>query len=271
MTDDVPCPDTLDGLRDAILAHPRVRVVGTGSRLSWCTDWDGPCVSTRKLSGIVELRPDDFVAVAWSGTPVAELLDELAPRGLTLPLATGLPPVLTQRYGTLGGLFSCGLPHSLEGCHGTIRDQVLGIQVVRGSGEVAKAGSAVLKSVAGFDIQRFAVGARGGLFAISQVTMRLAPLAAIQPSPVEIRANAIANWVARLPRSQAPNFAESTAGAVAIDPTTGTVWASESLTNPNGWFMGPRGARSSNGLQALERSAKESFDPDGRFIGGWGA
>ncbi|MFX8887319.1 FAD-binding protein, partial [Acinetobacter baumannii] len=71
-------------------------------------------MSTSRLTGIVELRPEDGVVVVRAGTLVEDLLKETAGHGLTLPLAIGLARDVSQRYGTVGGLLAAGLPHAHE-------------------------------------------------------------------------------------------------------------------------------------------------------------
>ena len=53
---------------------------------------------------------------------------------------------------------------------GTPREQVLGVEVVTGTGEVIRAGGRVVKNVAGFDLTRLMTGAWGTLGAITEVS-----------------------------------------------------------------------------------------------------
>jgi glycolate oxidase FAD binding subunit len=56
---------------------------------------------------------------------------------------------------------------------GRVRDQVLGIECVTGTGEVTRAGGRVVKNVAGFDLVRLHTGAWGTLGVITEVSVRL--------------------------------------------------------------------------------------------------
>ncbi|MBE9069558.1 FAD-binding oxidoreductase, partial [Leptolyngbya cf. ectocarpi LEGE 11479] len=62
--------------------------------------------------------------------------------------------------------------------YGSVRDTVIGIQFVRYDGEVVKAGGRVVKNVAGYDLMKLMTGAYGTLGILSQLTLRLYPLAA---------------------------------------------------------------------------------------------
>lgn len=263
-------PTTTDELVDAVTSAPRLRVVGSGTRLPWVKPFAGPTVSTVRLSGVVSLRPEDGVAVVRAGTLVEDLLTDLMGHGLTLPLAIGLPREISQRYGTLGGLVATGLPHGHEARFGPIRDWVLGLTVVRGDGSVCKVGSQVLKSVAGFDIHRFAVGSRGGLFAIAEVVLRLTRVSTLEAPQVKVVGPAPVAFVGRTLPHHMGSVVASQKGVVATDPS-GLFWSSAPLEGDlgPGWWMGPGGARSRVQNPSLELAAKETIDPTGRFEGGW--
>lgn len=231
---------TVSAFREAVLAHQHVRVVGSGSRLSWCSPWDGPTVSTLGLAGIEELSVPDRLVTVLAGTRVEDLLEELKTHGLGLPLAQG-DPVVTQRYGTIGGLFIGGLP----AWGGETRDWVLGMQVLRGDGSLCRVGAKVAKSVAGYDGQRFFVGSRGGLVACVSVTLRLWPWALVEGL-------------------QAPAF-----GDVREVWCDGQVHWGASVPPGAEWWIGQGGARSPSSVPDLERRAKSILDPGGRFAEGW--
>ena len=61
--------------------------------------------------------------------------------------------------------------------HGAIRDFVIGISAVDGRGVPFKAGGRVVKNVAGYDFCKLLTGSRGGLAVITQVTLKLRPVA----------------------------------------------------------------------------------------------
>jgi FAD/FMN-containing dehydrogenase len=59
---------------------------------------------------------------------------------------------------------------------GTLRDHVIGLEAVRANGEFIKSGGQVVKNVAGFDLCKLFIGARGSLGVITSVTFKLLPL-----------------------------------------------------------------------------------------------
>ena len=75
--------------------------------------------------------------------------------------------------GTLGATIATGSAGPLAHAFGTPRDNVLGIEVVTGTGDIVRAGGRVVKNVAGFDLTRLFTGAWGTLAVITEVTVRL--------------------------------------------------------------------------------------------------
>jgi hypothetical protein len=79
---------------------------------------------------------------------------------------------------SVGGVVSTGVAGPLAAGYGRVRDQVLGLTLVDGTGTPLVLGGRVVKNVAGFDLVRLATGSRGGLGVVTSVTLRLFPLPA---------------------------------------------------------------------------------------------
>jgi glycolate oxidase FAD binding subunit len=77
---------------------------------------------------------------------------------------------------TIGGILATGDSGPLRHRHGGVRDLILGVRVALPDGTVARAGSNVIKNVAGYDLAKLMCGALGTLGVICEATLRLHPL-----------------------------------------------------------------------------------------------
>lgn len=75
-----------------------------------------------------------------------------------------------------GGLVARGLSGSLRQRHLGVRDQIIGIGLIRSDGVEAHAGGRVVKNVAGYDLMRLLCGSWGSLALISELTLRVQPI-----------------------------------------------------------------------------------------------
>src|SRR4029078_4252397 len=89
-------------------------------------------------------------------------------RALAAPLGAGDAT-------TIGGLMATGDSGPLRHRYGGVRDLVLGITIALSDGTLAKAGSKVIKNVAGYDLGKLFAGSYGTLGLILSVTVRLHP------------------------------------------------------------------------------------------------
>ena len=152
---------------------------GLGSRLDWGAPLRQPCtpVSLRALRGIVEHNPGDFTLTVQAGTPLQEVQQALAEHrqwlAVDLPWGSGLNGTAS---GSIGGLVARGLSGGYRHRHMGVRDQLIGLSVVRSDGVEARAGGRVVKNVAGYDLMRLFCGSWGSLGLISSVTLRTQPI-----------------------------------------------------------------------------------------------
>lgn len=161
---------------------------GSGSRLDW-----GPPVqpglgqsealvlSTARLDRIVEHNPGDFTVTVQAGTPLVVLQQELARHrqwlSLDWPWGTHAPATANGLgAGTVGGLVARGLAGGYRQRYLGVRDQLIGIGLMRADGTAARAGGKVVKNVAGYDLMRPLCGSWGSLALITEVTLRTQPL-----------------------------------------------------------------------------------------------
>lgn len=152
---------------------------GLGSRLSWGAPVaaGSATVSCRRLRGIVEHSPGDFTVTALAGTPLVEVQAELAHHQQWLavdwPWGSGSAG---DASGSLGGLVARGLAGGLRQRYLGVRDQLIGIELIRADGTRARAGGKVVKNVAGYDLMRLFTGSWGSLGLITSLTLRTLPV-----------------------------------------------------------------------------------------------
>jgi glycolate oxidase FAD binding subunit len=124
-----------------------------------------------RCDGISDYAPADLTVTVGAGTKFADLQSALRAHGQFFPS----DPTYAAE-GTLGGVLSARRDGALRQRYGALRDNVLGMHVCLSDGSTAFTGARVVKSVAGYDIPKLFVGARGTLGVIADVTLKVAPL-----------------------------------------------------------------------------------------------
>lgn len=133
----------------------------------------GVGLSLAGLRRVIDYPARDMTVTVEAGITMAELARVLAAEGQRLPVDAPLAD-----RATLGGLIATNHSGSLRYGHGTIRDYVIGIAAVDGRGHTFHGGGRVVKNVAGYDFCKLLVGSLGTLGVVTQVTLKVKPLAA---------------------------------------------------------------------------------------------
>jgi glycolate oxidase FAD binding subunit len=131
----------------------------------------GLVVSLARLNGIVDFDYENLTITAQAGTTLAAVQQAVAERGQMLPLD---PP--GGDGATIGGIAATNLVGPLRMGYGAPRDLVIGVRAALSDGTLIKAGGKTVKNVAGYELTKLLVGSFGTLAAITEVTVRLAPL-----------------------------------------------------------------------------------------------
>ena len=85
------------------------------------------------------------------------------------------PDPASYKYSSIGGnVAECsGGPNSMK--YGVTRDYVLGLEVVKPTGEIIATGVKTMKGVVGYDLTRLFVGSEGTLGVITKIILKLIP------------------------------------------------------------------------------------------------
>jgi glycolate oxidase len=107
------------------------------------------------------------------GVVYADLQAALLPFGFCFP-----PDPASGKVATIGGNVATNAGGIKGAKYGTTRDYVLGLEVVLPDGRIMRTGGSCMKSVSGFDLTRLMVGSEGLLGIITEIRIKINPLAA---------------------------------------------------------------------------------------------
>ena len=161
-------------LRSLGEAGRAVRPLGGRTKRDWGGVGEPVAVEleTGGMAAILEHNEGDLTAVLQAGVPLAEARAAFADKGQMFAVD---PPLGAGDAATIGGLVATSDSGPLRHRYGGVRDLVLGITIALSDGTVAKAGSKVIKNVAGYDLAKLFTGSYGTLGLIVDVTIRLHP------------------------------------------------------------------------------------------------
>ena len=151
---------------------------GQGSRLHWGAPvaTGTTVVSCRRLDQLLEHAVGDFTVTVQAGMPLRDLQTALAEQGqwlaLDWPWGSG---AAGEDSGSIGGLVARGLAGGLRQRYLGVRDQLIGLALLRADGTAARAGGKVVKNVAGYDLVRLLAGSWGSLGLITELSLRTYP------------------------------------------------------------------------------------------------
>lgn len=150
----------------------RLTVRGSGTKdYLGTTGQPDAVLCTRQLNQILLYEPMDLTVSVQPGITLSELQTALAAQGQFLPLDPA-----GHGQATLGGLISANVSGPSRLLYGSLRDLLLGTQVVLASGDRIKTGGRVVKNVAGYDMNKLFVGAMGTLGVLTEATFKVRPL-----------------------------------------------------------------------------------------------
>lgn len=131
----------------------------------------GLVLVTSRMNRILEIDPDNMIAIVEPGVITGDLQEELKKNDLMYP-----PDPASLKFCSIGGNAAecAGGPSAVK--YGVTRDYIIGLEVVLPTGEIMQTGVRTEKGVVGYDLTRLFIGSEGTLGVFSQLILRLLPL-----------------------------------------------------------------------------------------------
>jgi glycolate oxidase FAD binding subunit len=172
-----PAVDALvERIRDAHAARRPLCLRAGGTKDFYGEAPSGEILDLRTLRGAADHEPTELVVTAPAGMLLVDLEAQLAKHGQCLAFE---PPRFAPGS-TIGGTIAAGLSGPARAAAGALRDHVLGVTLVSGTGELMHFGGRVIKNVAGYDVSRLVAGSLGILGVIVEVSLKVLPRAAAE-------------------------------------------------------------------------------------------
>ncbi|KQR89051.1 FAD-binding oxidoreductase [Microbacterium sp. Leaf179] len=149
------------------------RGAGTGLAGGANTGGGEISLSLRAMDRLIEVRPDDLLAVVEPGILNAELNALLEPHGVWWA-----PDPASRAISTVGGNIATGAGGLLCAKYGVVRDAVLGVDLVLADGRLLHLGHRSVKGVTGLDLTSLVIGSEGTLGIVVGATLKLRRLIA---------------------------------------------------------------------------------------------